>query len=152
MKTSSEESINLWRLRYESLLKGLNDVTNELNVLKSNKSFELNELRDEFHAACEKGDFFELKYLTSPPHVNNIFNFFLPHLQKPVESEWISVDDRLPTNSIQEVICVRKTKDSVNPYSVPLTWRDGKFQFFLETYVTIPDVTHWQPLPKPPTK
>lgn len=65
-------------------------------------------------------------------------------------AEWISVEDRLPTNSIQEVICVRKTKYSVNSYSVPLTWRDGKFQFFLETYVTIPDVTHWMPLPKPP--
>jgi len=82
-------SAELWQNRYESLLKGLNDITNELNVYKVNKDFDLDELKESYIELCKT-------YNASS--VIKIWNFFLPHLQKPVESdavkflEWIGND------------------------------------------------------------
>ena len=82
-------SAELWQNRYESLLKGLNDLTTELHLYKLNKDFDLDELKKRFELA------FNFDYDCS---FNNLWNFFLPHLQKPVESdaveflEWIGND------------------------------------------------------------
>jgi len=82
-------SAELWQNRYESLLKGLNDLTNENNVLKGNKDFELDELKESYIELCKTYNAIS---------VVKIWNFFLPHLQKPVESdaveflEWIGND------------------------------------------------------------
>jgi hypothetical protein len=76
-----------------------------------------------------------------------IWNFFLPHLQKPVESEWISVKDK-NLSHLKEGDCVL-TLD-VNGNIIP-------YKFFLEGLNMIGDhsdnnqrITHWMPLPSPP--
>jgi hypothetical protein len=71
-------SAELWQNRYESLLKGLNDITNELNVYKLKKEFDLDKLKESYIELCKT-------YNASS--VIKIWNFFLPHLQKPVESD-----------------------------------------------------------------
>jgi hypothetical protein len=82
-------SAELWQNRYESLLKGLNDITNELNVYKVNKDFDLDELKESYIELC--------KTYNASSFIK-IWNFFLPHLQKPIESdaveflEWIGND------------------------------------------------------------
>ncbi len=65
------------------------------------------------------------------------------------EEKWISVEDRLPENSIQEVIAYLNTKD--HKIALPVTWRLNKFMFFNGEYNSITEnITHWQPLPTPP--
>lgn len=79
-------SAELWKNRYESLLKGLNDLTTELHVYKLNKDFDLDELKKRFELA------FNFDYDCS---FNNLWNFFLPHLQKPVESDAVEFNQNI---------------------------------------------------------
>ena len=139
------ENVNLWRLRYESLLKGLNDVTNELNVYKINKDFDLDELKEQW-----------IKYCTDNK-MNGVikgWNFFLPHLQKPVESEWIKLKDKKPEREpnvkYSNVPCLVIYKRQVcilcfNHEHECWDDKDGD-----DYCCDIESIEFWQPLPKPP--
>ena len=141
----SKENVNLWRLRYESLLKGLNDVTNELNVYKVNKDFDLAELKKRFELA------FNFDYDCS---FDSLWNFFLPHLQKPVESEWIKLKDKKPEREpnvkYSNVPCLVIYKRQVcilcfNHEHECWDDKDGD-----DYCCDIESIEFWQPLPKPP--
>ena len=70
----------------------------------------------------------------------------LPTFEYPLVSDgWIPVSERLPDNS-EYVIALQSYSDSilVSYYSGGKWHSDSEYQ--------IAGITHWQPLPKPPTK
>jgi hypothetical protein len=73
--------------------------------------------------------------------------------------EWISVKDRLPSGAFEEVICV--IKEGEETYSTTLTWRehDGEgspcgFYYYQHSKYSLMNewVSHWMPLPEPPSE
>jgi hypothetical protein len=68
------------------------DIVEDLSQPKEvepKKEVDLEELRKEFHNTCKTKVFFELSYLSSGKHIDDVFDWFASHLnlQKPVESE-----------------------------------------------------------------
>ncbi|HII3714808.1 TPA: DUF551 domain-containing protein, partial [Pasteurella multocida] len=57
---------------------------------------------------------------------------------------WISVEDRLPGEREDILICTNRGE-------IKIAWRDDVFFMSLLTY-HLSSVTHWQPLPLPPTE
>ena len=74
-------------------------------------------------------------------------------------SEWISVDDRLPevtqtdnlTSSDDLLICGISHLTGQNITTIGWLNSDGNWQMIIHYLADDLDVTHWQPLPKPPT-
>ena len=66
---------------------------------------------------------------------------------RSMESQWIDVKERLPENEDTVLI------SNINTQSLTTTaiHIDGKF-FMLELQQIADEVTHWMPLPQPPTK
>ena len=69
----------------------------------------------------------------------------LPHLQKPVESEWISVEDRLPKIEATYLVTLKSDTD---------IWIETAYLFnsvfSLGGHRISDKITHWMPLPQPP--
>jgi hypothetical protein len=116
------------------------------------------EIMVEFSALSQPtADLDELRtkfFNTNSHDVNNydIWNFFLPHLQKPVESEWISVEDRLPELG-DEYNVVYDLEDGEPPLTTTMefnainkTWIDVIGARTDKTDV----ILFWKPLPSPP--
>ena len=62
---------------------------------------------------------------------------------KGLSNEWVSVDDRLPTNTGQYLVIDKKGTRDVMTYSI--SWG-----CFVVVASEVEAVTHWQPLPLPP--
>ncbi|MDK2633142.1 DUF551 domain-containing protein [Pantoea stewartii subsp. indologenes] len=63
--------------------------------------------------------------------------------------EWIKCSERMP-NDVEFVLCVEKRPD-YGTYGKPfLCWHDGDGWVGKSNYR--PTVTHWMPLPEPPTE
>lgn len=62
--------------------------------------------------------------------------------------KWISVEDRLPEEKINCIVCYKHTYcDDDGYYAINVDFYDGqKFNIFDRVY----KVTHWMPLPEPP--
>lgn len=82
----------------------------------------------------------------------------LPTLTSP--NEWVSVEERLPYNHGEYIVCVCDEDESIDEqiwgdtvvvfadyYDGTFTWYEGD-----EEYDISDIVTHWMPLPAPPTK
>ena len=61
--------------------------------------------------------------------------------------KWISVKERLPGNG-SVVLAVTEYRHSVS--TPTLLWIDGDW-FTYDGYKLLSEVTHWQPLPAPPS-
>ena len=69
-------------------------------------------------------------------------------------AEWISVDDRLPSNKYKECISIIAASriDGIgiatytHAYGMRWVWKHKR----VNGSSVIDDVTHWQPLPEPP--
>lgn len=78
----------------------------------------------------------------------------LPHLQKPVESEWISVEDRLPIDN-KPILLYQKVKHSQFKQVIG-AYDNGKFNSYESEFNDdlykgyYNKITHWMPLPQPP--
>jgi hypothetical protein len=81
-------SAELWQNRYESLLKSLNDLTTQNNIFLLNKEADLFELKEQWFTC----DNLELSNW-------DIWHFFLPHLQKPVDSDAVEFAEWLADNA-----------------------------------------------------
>ncbi|MCP4336430.1 MAG: DUF551 domain-containing protein [Mycoplasma sp.] len=62
---------------------------------------------------------------------------------------WIDVNDRLPEEYEDVILCFCKTWDHNNPMYVDIGYRS--IDKYIHTDFGYIDPTHWQPLPDPPT-
>lgn len=62
-------------------------------------------------------------------------------------SDWVSVDDKLPKHD--DFYLVHQFNGHKDEYETTIKWFNTKEQNFLE-WDFQDEVTHWQPLPKPP--
>lgn len=66
------------------------------------------------------------------------------------KSEWVSVKDRLPEDKMQPVIIAK-----FNGLVCEMMYQDGKFEYWQgrgQWLDQTSQITHWMPLPKPPTQ
>lgn len=64
------------------------------------------------------------------------------------ESNWIPVSERLPEEDQEVIICIGECSVGTAIYTYfdnGSTFRNENYEFFQHD-----EVTHWQPLPKPP--
>ena len=87
------------------------------------------------------------KYLSESPRIANFLIGYDYASSRSMESQWIDVKERLPENEDTVLI------SNINTQSLTTTaiHIDGKF-FMLELQQIADEVTHWMPLPQPPTK
>ena len=60
--------------------------------------------------------------------------------------EWIKTSDRMPVPFVEVLVCTEDGSRYVAALNSEMTWDDGDF------FDDIQNVTHWQPLPEPPTE
>lgn len=60
--------------------------------------------------------------------------------------EWIKTSDRMPVPFVEVLVCTEDGCRYVAALNMQMNWDDGDF------FDDIQNVTHWQPLPEPPTE
>ncbi len=103
-------------------------------------SVDLEEVREKYNELIEDGENQE-----EEEFFPNIWNLFAPLIKG---SEWISVEDRLPDD--------KKGKEKVifygEDYVMMGFFYEGKFRDCMYPHPIVINITHWQPLPQPPTQ
>jgi hypothetical protein len=65
--------------------------------------------------------------------------------------EWIKTSKRLPDERVKPVLLFNGDAPHYNQYVFQGTWF-GQSQNFVTDYKFLGTITHWMPLPEPPTK
>lgn len=60
--------------------------------------------------------------------------------------EWVKCSDMMPSQFIEVLVCTEDGSRYIAALNMQMNWDDGDF------FDDIQHVTHWQPLPEPPTE
>jgi hypothetical protein len=153
-KEQIENFIKKWNVGFESKeqekefademfleLTALSQPTTDLEwergitITHVNKTTDLDELKEQW---IKRSDYIKnIKGVDT----DEIWNFFLPHLQSPVESEWISVEDRLPDEDIS-YYCYTNVGGYCTCFYKNGNWR---YQHNSGLIDTVLNITHYKP-------